>query len=210
MRFDWTRVRPPAAPLLTFFLMHNQKKFNPANLLRLNNPERLLDLPSEHLFNFLNLKNPKLAIDIGAGTGFYSVRIPQFFQGCKVIACDISSEMIGWIEENLKVDNPLISTLLMSENEVNLDDEIADFIIMINLHHELDNPSVMLKECYRLLKKGGKLLISDWKKIETPSGPPLNIRRHAHEVVAELDDASYVNIVIDESLKNNYIVVGEK
>jgi len=47
---------------------------------------------------------------------------------------------------------------------------------MINLYHELEDPLKMLEESRRLLKKGGKLMIIDWKKGETPEGPPLELR----------------------------------
>ncbi|OGY41579.1 MAG: hypothetical protein A2Y82_01135 [Candidatus Buchananbacteria bacterium RBG_13_36_9] len=50
----------------------------------------------------------------------------------------------------------------------------ADFLINIlfqNKKHE-----EILKEAVRLLKKGGKLAVVDWKKVGIPFGPPVEIR----------------------------------
>jgi len=47
---------------------------------------------------------------------------------------------------------------------------------MINLHHELDNPTMTVKESYRILKPWGNIFIVDWKKKNMTEGPPTQIR----------------------------------
>ncbi len=50
-----------------------EKRFNPKKLHKLNNPKRLLDLPPEYIWSKLNMNAANVIIDIGAGTGFFSI-----------------------------------------------------------------------------------------------------------------------------------------
>ena len=64
---------------------------------------------------------------------------------------DSSKTMIEWMKTNL--DSKNITPILCSESEVPLDNEVAELIYTINVHHELLEPEKFLKESYRLLKE---------------------------------------------------------
>ena len=102
------------------------------------------------------------------------------------------------------------NTLLMAESQIPLADASVDIAIMINLHHELSDEMTLLKECYRISASGGKVPICDWKKKETPKGPPLEIRFEPEEVEAQLIPVGFKNIRIFDELKNNRLVTGQK
>jgi ubiquinone/menaquinone biosynthesis C-methylase UbiE len=78
----------------------DEKRFNPQKLHKLNNPDRLSDQPPEYIWNKLNLKNPNVLVDIGAGTGFFSIPFVGYTKRGKVFACDISDIMIEWMKNN--------------------------------------------------------------------------------------------------------------
>jgi len=142
----------------------DEKKFDPKKLQKLNDPDRLLDIPPEYIWNKLNLKNPDILVDIGAGTGFFSISFVGYTMNGKVFACDLSYIMIEWMKDNVCPKYPNIIPLKMEERAVPLEDGLADLVYMINLHHELEAPDKILKESYRLLKKNGKIFVVDWKK----------------------------------------------
>ena len=156
----------------------DDKKFDPKKLQKLNNPERLLDIPPEKIWSHLNLNLAELStfIDIGAGTGFFSIPFVKYIENGKIYACDISEVMISWMTSNICPKYPNIIPLKMEEDTIDLQDDSADLVYMINLHHELDSPVQMLEEAYRLLKRKGKVFIVDWRKEEMPQGPPKEIR----------------------------------
>lgn len=83
--------------------------------------------------------------------------------------------MIDWIKENIVSTYPELIPVQTEEVSIPLDDEIADIVFTINLHHELENPDKTINEAYRILRPGGKVFIVDWKK-GTPTGPPEEIR----------------------------------
>lgn len=186
-----------------------EKRFNPKKLNKLNNPERYKALPPELIIEKASLNNPDIIIDYGAGTGFYSTPFSERFPNSKIYACDIAQVMVDWMNENLKNRYENIVPLKMEDNQVPLKDEIADLLFMINLHHELDSPNATLKECKRLLKPNGKIVISDWKKLQMEQGPPLNIRVDEDEVVEQLKKAGFVNIKTCSELALNYLIIAE-
>ncbi len=187
-------------------------KFNPEKLQRLNNPERLSDVPPEYIWSKLNLADPDTLIDIGTGTGLFSVQFLKLLEVGKrrVFACDISDVMLSWIEENLCLEYPGINPVKMQENAVPLDSGIADLVFMINLHHELENPVEMLKESFRLLKDGGKMLIVDWKKADMSHGPPVHLRYSPEDVEKELLLAGFSGIIRFDELPKHFMVIAEK
>ncbi len=187
-----------------------EKRFNPQNLERLNNPERIKDFPPNELIKYAELNNPEVMIDLGAGTGFFSAQFAEKFPECKVYACDISEIMVDWMIDNILPDYDNIVPMKMEDNQVPIDDEMADFLFTVNLHHELDSPEKTLKECYRLLKPGGKIAVSDWKKEDTGKGPSLDIRYEPKEVKKQLEEAGFINIDEHISFPNNFLLLAEK
>jgi len=183
--------------------------FDPKKLNKLNNPERLKDIPPEYIWNKLALENVKTIVDIGAGTGFFSIPFMKLSGAKQVFACDISETMINWMQENLSEEHPNILPIQMKEEILPLENSIADLVFMITLHHELKNPLENLKEARRLLKKGGKIFIIDWKTTEMKQGPPLNVRCKTEDVKEQIKEAGFTNIIVDDSLPKFFLIIGE-
>ena len=183
-------------------------KFDPKKLAKLNNPERFKTLNPEEIWNALNLQNPQIFIDIGAGTGFFTKAFAPKIQNGKIYACDNSEAMIQWMQENITAEN--IIPFQTSENNINLPNEIADLVYMMNVHHELLEPEKILAEAYRLLKIGGKIAIIDWKALEMELGPPLHIRVLDKVIIEQLDKIGFDNISNHQILPFHSFIVGQK
>jgi SAM-dependent methyltransferase len=187
-----------------------EKKFNPSHLEKLNNPDRLKNLPPDFIWNKLAMDKCQTIIDIGAGTGLFSQAFYNLMGEGTVYAADISADMVDWMESNEAEKSLGLVPVLMSENEVPLDSGEADLILMFNLYHELESPLTLLKETRRLLRPGGKICIADWKKGNTPMGPPQEIRVEASEITAQLAETGYTHINSDLSLPYHSLVWAEK
>jgi ubiquinone/menaquinone biosynthesis C-methylase UbiE len=150
-------------------------------------------------------------IDIGAGTGFFALLFSEKMKKGKVYACDISDEMLLWMEDNLPSESKgRVIPVKMEESSVSLPDDMADLVYMINLHHELKEPLRIIEESRRLLKKGGKLLIIDWKKEQTPEGPPMEIRVTEETIDSQMLKAGFRDVIKYAVLPYHYLLVGEK
>jgi len=157
--------------------LSESKKFDPKKLAKLNDPGRLEYLDPDIIWGKVEFNEPSVLIDIGAGTGFFALLFSRKLKDGKIYACDISGEMLAWMQNNLPPESKsVVIPVKMAESSVPLPDSLADLVYMINLHHELEDPVSVIRESFRLLKDGGKLMIIDWKNEDTPSGPPLAIR----------------------------------
>lgn len=186
------------------------KNFDTRKFDKLNNPQRLKHLPPEYFKEKLQLSNVGSIIDIGAGTGLFSREFSKLYPGSRIYAADISPLMVNYIKEKVMPDYPNIRALQMSDYHAPLQDASADLVIMINLHHEIDEPETMLKECYRLLRSGGRILISDWKKIKTDHGPAIENRYEVPQVEDQLRSQGFLNITGYDDLMQNFTVLATR
>ena len=186
------------------------KKFDPKKLQKLNNPQRLTDIPPDYVWEKLNIQNPGVIVEIGAGTAFFSIAFLQKSINSKLYACDLSEVMINWMNENVLPLYPNIIPVKTEEYTVPLESGTADLVFMINLHHELDNPSLTLKESNRILKQDGKIFIVDWKKVDMPEGPPAEIRCLPEQIKEQLLSAGFKRVDIYNELQKHFLIVGEK
>jgi len=188
----------------------NEKKFDPKKLKKLNDPQRLTDIPPDYIWEKLHIEKPGVFVEIGAGTAFFSVAFLQKYEPSTLYACDLSEVMINWIKENVSPKYPDIIPIKTGEHNVPLDDGIADLVFMINLHHELENPFLSVEEAYRILKPDGKIFVVDWKKKDMPEGPPTEIRCLPEQVKEQLVDAGFEQVDIYNELQKHFLVVGKK
>jgi len=187
-----------------------EKKFNLKKLEKLNNPQRLMDIPPDYIISKLNIEKSEVMVEIGAGTALFSIAILQQLNPSTIYACDLSETMINWMKGNVSPNYPNIIPVKSEESSVPLDDGIADLVFMIALHHELENPSLIIEESYRLLKPGGKIFIVDWKKTDMPQGPPLSIRCLPEQVENQLIESGFKGVYFFNELAQHFLVVGKK
>lgn len=188
----------------------DEKKFDPKKLHKLNDPQRLKEIPPGYIWDKLNIEKADILVEIGAGTAFFSIAFLQHAKPSKIYACDVSEIMIDWINTNVVPNYPDIIPVKTEEDSIPLDDKIADLVFMINLHHELDNPTLILEESYRILKPTGSIFIVDWKKKDMAEGPPIEIRCLPDQVKKQMVNSGFKDVNIVDELPNHFLVFGEK
>ncbi len=120
----------------------------------------LFGADSELLPLFGMLDPTWIVADLGAGTGHFSARVAPFVGG--VIAVDGSNEMLD--AARLRLDGVANVELRRGELEqLPLCDGEADLaVLLLALHYVVDLP-VVLREAFRALASGGRLLIVDMR-----------------------------------------------
>ncbi len=186
------------------------KKFDPKHIDKLNDPNRLKIQNPDLIWEKMALKDPRVMIDIGAGTGFFALPFSDKTTEGTVYACDISDDMLLWMGDNFpdKYEG-IVIPVKMRESSVPLPDGVADLVYMTNLHHELEEPELMMIETYRLLKAGGTLMIIDWDE-KAPFGPPPEIRVSEATIHGHMEDAGFTDIRVYDDLPYNHFLVGGK
>ncbi len=177
------------------------RKFDPDKRERLDDPVRLEVLPPAVLWRALDLRDPRLLVEIGAGTGIFAAAFALVAPQTVIYAADIEEPMLEWMRENRpEVASGRIVPVLCTETEVPVESGIADAVYMLNLHHELVDPAATYMEARRLLHEGGRLLVVDWAPVKTQKGPPLEIRVSAQVIAAYLEAVGFTDIRIHPGL----------
>ncbi|MDP4090782.1 MAG: class I SAM-dependent methyltransferase [Bacillota bacterium] len=104
------------------------------------------------------VKEGQLAADIGAGTGFVTEGLLQ--RGLKVIAVDQSPEMLEKMRQKFK-DFDVVDYRLGEAENLPIDNDSVDYAMANMYLHHVEDPLAAIKEMVRILKPGGKLVITD-------------------------------------------------
>lgn len=187
------------------------KKFDPRKSNKLNNPNRFKMIPIEIIEKELNLKDPTNLVDYGAGTGFFTAEIAELYPKARIFALDIESQMVDYINENIDTTN--IFPLEIEDNQMPFTENDIDAVWSIAVYHEMKNPEKWLRNVYRTLKPGGKLLIIDWARNQNPefkAGPPIEHRVDENLVIDTLKAQNFKNIGQIIGLLNHFGIIAEK
>ncbi|MBN2545581.1 MAG: class I SAM-dependent methyltransferase [Spirochaetes bacterium] len=102
-------------------------------------------------------KNLGKVLEFACGNGAFTKCIID--QATSIVATDYSEEMIE-VSKKIFKNNDKVRVEQVNCHNSPYEDESFDTILMANLIHIIDNPKNVLKECYRLLKPHGLLLIT--------------------------------------------------
>lgn len=156
----------------------------------------------------LNLKPRMIVADIGAGTGYYSIRMaPHVSPGGRVLSDDIQPEMLARLRTNAKAANVTnIETILGSESDPHLPTGNVDLVIMVDVYHELSRPQRMLEHIREALKPDGQLVLLEYRK-EDPSVPIRPEHKMSlADVKAEIEPEGYQFVKSIETLPWQHMI----
>jgi ubiquinone/menaquinone biosynthesis C-methylase UbiE len=166
--------------------------FDPIHLERLDNPERRKLVPPLETLIELGLKPGQVFADIGAGAGYFSIPAASVTGPAgRVIATDLSKEMLDHLAVKAKEAGAAIERLQTPPDSLPLPDQSADMTFMAFVFHEIDDRHNYLAELKRITKPDGTLAIIDWANVESPMGPPIGHRISLSEAMSEISSAGF-------------------
>lgn len=169
--------------------MHGRAWGREEAIAALESPTRRESQDPEALWDHLHLAPGSTVADVGAGTGFFALPAARRVgaEG-KVYAIDLSTELVGLIGERARAqDLPQLVEVQSTLERIPLPSAIADVVLLANVLHDIPNST--LAEAVRLLKPEGRFVNLDWKKEETPGGPPVGVRLSPEDASERLADA---------------------
>lgn len=104
-------------------------------------------------------------LDVGAGSGYFSVPIAKKLSSGKVICLDLSEEMLGHLEQKAEKEGlrDRVRILNREASSSGLDDGSVDLAVSGGVFHELSNPESVLSEMVRVVKLGGGIIVADFR-----------------------------------------------
>lgn len=108
-----------------------------------------------------------LMLDLGTGPGYLPIEIAKRSSNIKIIGIDLSRNLIQMAQQNARnagVTNRL-EFQVGNSARLRFDDGSFDMVLSTGMLHSLRNPLKVLREIYRVLKKGAQAWIYDPAKV---------------------------------------------
>jgi ubiquinone/menaquinone biosynthesis C-methylase UbiE len=160
----------------------------------------------------LNLKAGMVVADVGAGTGYMSLKMAtRVGPSGKVYAEDVQPEMLRLLRQNAaKAQATNVETVLGNETDPKLPPGQIDLILLVDVYHEFSQPQKMLRKMREALKPDGRLVLLEYRK-EDPNVPirPEH-KMSVQEVKTELEAEGFKMDQVIETLPRQHILILKK
>ena len=144
----------------------------------------------ELVIETLALQPGQIVADIGAGTGYFAVRLAQSAAAPKVYAIDIEPSMVEYVRQRATRERlKNVVALLAKRDNPNLPEPV-DLVLIVNTYHHLPNRVTYFTALRKLLRPSGRMAIVDYRK-GAPDGPPEEFRFNSDEISDELSRAGF-------------------
>jgi ubiquinone/menaquinone biosynthesis C-methylase UbiE len=154
----------------------------------------------------LKLAPDAAVADIGAGTGYFSVRLAHMTPKGRVYAVDIEPDMVKYLGERAQKSGLAnLTPVLGAPDDPKLPAKV-DLVLMVDVYHHIDQRETYFRKLAGSLKPGGTVAVIDFTK-SSPVGPPPEARLAASQVRAEMQRAGYVPVAEHGFLPNQYFLV---
>jgi ubiquinone/menaquinone biosynthesis C-methylase UbiE len=138
----------------------------------------------------LGLRAGQSVADIGAGTGYFTMRLAKSAAAPKVYAVDIEKSMLEHIQHRAMAEGlKNVTTVLGGADRTNLSEPV-DVVLIVDTYHHIPNRVAYFTALKKQLKPGGRLAIVDFKK-DAPDGPPVEFRFTPDQISGELGKAGF-------------------
>ncbi|MEE4660274.1 MAG: class I SAM-dependent methyltransferase [Halieaceae bacterium] len=123
------------------------------------------------LLSQLPMNKGDTVVDMGAGSGYFSLPMARAVAPGTVMAVDIQPEMLAIIKrrsERAGVDN--IATVLATTTDPKIPTGSADLVLLVDAYHEFSHPCEVMAGIYKGLRPGGLVVLVEYRG-EDPTVP---------------------------------------
>ena len=161
-------------------------------------PEKVLD--------WLAIAPGSTVADVGAGTGFFTVRMSK--RAKEVLATELQPEMLRLLDHRLSSERITNVRLIRStEHQAKLPERCCDLVLMVDVYHELSDPPGVMAGVRRALKSTGRLALVEYKG-EDPSIPiKPEHKMSLVQIKKELEPLGFAFVASYEQLPDQRVVV---
>lgn len=156
---------------------------------KLENPVRVAELDPVGTLEKIGFHAGETLCDIGAGSGIFSLAAAGM-EAEKVWAVDTDEDILTDLKaRTAKV--PCLVTVPAEGCSYPLEDQSADWVLLVTVLHEIAEKQTLLSEIRRILKTDGTVCLIEFRKMKTPLGRPSENRISEEEAAALFAEAGF-------------------
>ena len=166
--------------------LHNDPK---SYIGALEDPKRDAYQKPHEVLTALNIKPGEVIADIGAGSGYFSLRLAHFVgDKGKVYAVDVSPDMVRYLNRRIRETKTTnVVTILADPDDPLLPDHSVNRFFICDVWHHVDNQIKYLSLMKKMLKPGGEIVMIDFHKKDLPFGPPTQMKIAREDVIKQME-----------------------
>ena len=138
----------------------------------------------------LKLPEDASVADIGAGTGYFSLRLAKVVPRGTVYAVDIEPKMLDYVRNRAKSAGLANVVPVLADSVSPKLPKAVDLALVVDTYHHIPNRVAYFKSLAKVLTAGGRVAIVDFRK-DAPDGPPPEFRFEASQIVDEMTKSGY-------------------
>jgi SAM-dependent methyltransferase len=172
---------------------------------RFDAPERDAWQKPDDVVAALKLPADALIADVGAGTGYFAVRLARAVPGGRVVALDVENDMVRYVSE--RAANEGLKNLVARLTPADRADVDAgtDVVLVVDTYHHIDNRTAYFAALKSRLSPRGRVVIVDFKP-DSERGPPRDHKLSPDVVKSELAAAGYAQVAQHDFLPDQYVL----
>ncbi len=163
-----------------------------------NNWSQVFDAPErdawqrpQAVIEQLGLAPDAQVADIGAGTGYFTVRLARTVPQGLVLAVDIEPNLIAFIDERIAKEGlKNVRTQLAPANDPQLPAGL-DLVLVVNTYHHIAERPAYFTKVREALAPEGRLVLVEWRLGQQEHGPPDDHKLPPEVITRELATAGF-------------------
>jgi ubiquinone/menaquinone biosynthesis C-methylase UbiE len=187
----------------------HERLFPPEDLDVLEGPDRDAWQMPDEVMDALNIADGSHVADIGAGGGWFTVRLARRVGPNGVVyAEDVQPQMLEAIRRRVDREGLRnVRTIRGDAADPRLPPKSVEAVLMVDTFHEFSNPVAVLRGLAAALKPGGRVGVVDFAKAGGGPGPPTEDRVDESRVIEEAEAAGLVLLRRETFLPFQYFLI---
>jgi ubiquinone/menaquinone biosynthesis C-methylase UbiE len=182
--------------------------FPPEQLGILEGPDRDAWQQPEKIMDALAIGDGSVVADLGAGGGWFTVRLAhRVGPNGRVYAEDVQRQMIEATMRRVGREGLLnVTPILGAPTDPHLKEPV-DAVLIVETYHEIERPTVFLRNVAASLKPKGRIGIVEFKRDGHGPGPALEDRVDPERIIREAEAAGLHLLSPPTILTYQYLLV---
>ncbi len=159
----------------------------------------------DEVVRWLALAPDARVADLGAGTGYFAVRLARAVPNGRVWAEDIEPSLVGHMQQRFARESITNAFAILGTPEHPLLSEPVDLALVVDTYHHISNRPAFFQRVRDRLRPGGRVVIVDFRA-DAPMGPPREHRLSPAVVTQEMGEAGFHAGPTFDALPNQYVL----
>lgn len=170
-----------------------------------DDPQREAWQRPDEIVRWLSLAPDARVADVGAGTGYFSVRLARVVTSGRVWAVDIEPNLVAFMQQRFAREAASNAFAVLSTERDALLPEPVDVVLVVDTYHHIGDRTAYFQRVRGRLRPNGRVVIVDFRP-ESTMGPPREMKLAPSVVTQEMTSAGFRAGPTLDTLPEQYVL----